>query len=105
MARIEDNGAAGVVVDDCRYLNEAEWLRKHGFIIVKVVGRKLTLPDALASHQSEQEGDQIVPDLTVSSTGPLQKRLEELDAAIKAIVQKQAVKQEYMTMRKELLGW
>lgn len=58
-----------VVVDDCRYLNEAAWLRLNGFMLVRVVGRGANLPPSLTEHQSETEQDSIKVDFTVVNVG------------------------------------
>jgi hypothetical protein len=66
-----------VVVDDCRFLNEAEFLRKEGFMFVKLTGRGYDMGD-LGKHQSETELEQIVPDFTLDNSGDLEDTFEQL---------------------------
>lgn len=84
-----------VIVDDCRFVNEAEALKKLGFTLVKLVRNESqrqqsvrtalrvsnpTLSDedvesrlqSMLQHPSETEIDQIIPDVTVPSVDILQ---------------------------------
>ncbi len=81
IAAIEDV-AAGLVIDDCRFVNEAEWLRANDFVIVKVVGRGYELNKELASHPSEMEVDKIRVDFTVNNSGELNDTIKELLAKL-----------------------
>jgi dephospho-CoA kinase len=56
------------VVDDCRFLNEAEYLKSNGFIIIKITGRQLDMGEN-ASHASEVEQDQIIADHELDNSG------------------------------------
>ena len=66
------------VVDDCRFLNEAEYLKSNGFIIIKITGRQLDLGDN-AKHASEVEQDQIKADCEINNNGTLEETIEILD--------------------------
>jgi ABC-type dipeptide/oligopeptide/nickel transport system ATPase component len=59
-----------VVVTDVRFLNEAEFILKHGGLLVRV-----ERPDPqvrmFGAHSSEMEMEKIVPHLTVVNDGPL----------------------------------
>lgn len=91
VTRAESLGVHSIVVDDCRFPNEADALRAHGFTIVKLVRddheRAASVYDALRTtnpdytteqleqelrkmmeHPSEQEIDNILPDMTYPST-------------------------------------
>jgi uridine kinase len=51
-----------VLVDDVRFLNEAEAVRDMGGVIIRIIRKDIT---DTGSHQSEQEMDQIQPDYTI----------------------------------------
>lgn len=70
-----------VVVDDCRYLNEAETARKYGATIIRVV-RDAALQEKDA-HSSETEMDQIKPDYTVTvKDGQIDELLDQIDELV-----------------------
>ena len=69
--KIESEDHPNVVIDDCRYLNEVEWLRDFGFVIVKLVGREGNLTPEQRNHPSEAEVDEIQEDYEIdTSNGP-----------------------------------
>jgi len=72
------NWSSNFVVDDCRFLNEAEYLKSNGFIIIKITGRQLDLGDN-AKHASEVEQDQIKADCEINNNGTLEETIEILD--------------------------
>lgn len=74
---LERSGVIDFVVDDCRYLNEVEWLRKQGFIIVKLVGRSYKLPAHITEHPSEVEMDKIKADIEVDASGSVKEMCED----------------------------
>lgn len=67
----------GFLVDDCRFENEAEYLKEKGFIIIKVIGRSSDLGQN-ALHESEIEQDKITPDIIIDNGGPLEKTIKDL---------------------------
>ena len=73
------------IVDDCRYRNEAAYLRSVGFIIVKLVGRQRSLSAEQKSHASESEVDLIEPDLIVDNSGTVQQTMDELLRKLKLL--------------------
>ena len=50
------------VIDDCRFLNESEWIRSKQGIIVKVIRE---MPGVIDEHQSEVEMENIHPDYVI----------------------------------------
>jgi len=76
---------ANVVIDDVRYLNEAEFLRDHGFVLVRLYGRGYSLDPELATHASEIEQDQIKVDYEVNVNVPLNKLPKLVDELLKVI--------------------
>jgi len=63
----------GIVVDDCRYPNEAEYLRQQGFKIFKLVGRGYKLPKKVAKHPSETGVDKIFADTVIDASGTVKQ--------------------------------
>tara|TARA_R110000868_G_scaffold3147_1_gene20902 strand:+ start:6478 stop:6993 length:516 start_codon:yes stop_codon:yes gene_type:complete len=63
-----------VVVTDCRFLNEAAWVRKNGGDLVRIVRPSLL---ALDTHSSEIEQDAIQVDYTICNDQTI-VRLEKL---------------------------
>lgn len=51
-----------LVTDDCRFLNEAQYVRDNGGMILRIIRTDIT---GAGSHQSEVEQQQIVADYTV----------------------------------------
>lgn len=64
-----------IVVDDCRFLNEAEAIKRHGGIIIKI-DRPGYIGD---EHQSETEQDQIKEDFTIHNNSTLEDLYKKLD--------------------------
>lgn len=67
-------GIKDVLVDDCRFLNEAEVVRRNGGVIVRMVRTDMTNN---STHQSETEMDLIVPDYTITTNGSEFRKIEE----------------------------
>lgn len=74
----EKTGSRGVVLDDLRYVNEAKWLKKNGFTLIRVdcpfgireSRIKALYPETIGSamfHPSEREWEKIKPDYIVES--------------------------------------
>jgi hypothetical protein len=72
-----EQGADRIVVDDVRRVNEAEYLRSQGFMLVTVRGRGFDLGE-LAKHSSETEVDEIVPDFILDNSGSIEDTYEML---------------------------
>lgn len=53
-----------VVVTDCRFLNEAEWIRQKGGKLVRIVRKSLLSDD---THMSEVEQDKIFVDFHIDN--------------------------------------
>lgn len=73
MKQIEFENPFRTVVDDMRFVNEAEALRRHGFLIVKLYtqdefrGKRNVVGLDKNTHPSETEIDEIVPDVTLDT--------------------------------------
>ncbi|MER8014267.1 hypothetical protein ACIQ7S_03575 [Streptomyces griseoluteus] len=62
-----------VVVSDVRYLNEADHLRRAGFLLIRVMRHNdKTLTGEAARHSSETELDDYSADMTISNAGTLE---------------------------------
>lgn len=57
-----------VVITDCRFDNEAEWARRNGFLVVRLLGRSRDVPD----HESERHITSLPVDLEYVNDGSLQ---------------------------------
>lgn len=69
-----------VLVDDVRFLNEAEAVRELGGIIIRIERSDMPSTDR---HASEAEMDEIEPDYMVScETGDFEAMQEQLDAIL-----------------------
>jgi hypothetical protein len=67
-------GLDNVLVDDCRFLNEAKAVRDNEGIIIRV--RRIDQTNT-GTHQSETEMDLIAPDYTITTNGKEFHKLEE----------------------------
>lgn len=68
--RLARYGMLTAVIDDVRFVNEAEWVRAKGGTLIKLVGRSTPMPTDNANHPSETAIDGIAGDLTLD-TGSL----------------------------------
>lgn len=69
-----------VVVDDVRFINEANAVKEKGGIIIRIERPDMESTD---THQSEMEMDSIIPDFTIVSTlGDLNKLYRDIDAIV-----------------------
>lgn len=75
---VEEQDVENIVVDDCRYLNEASFLKKEGFVLVRVAGRQEPLAAEQADHISETEQEKIKCDFEIDNGGTLNKTLQQL---------------------------
>ncbi|AFU86596.1 putative dNMP kinase [Caulobacter phage CcrRogue] len=73
---------AGVVCSDCRFLNEAEMVRRLKGVIIRVQDPRKRATDAASQHASETEMAKIVPDWTITND----REIADLHAAIEMIV-------------------
>lgn len=63
-----------VLVDDCRFLNEAQVIRDNGGIIIRMIR---TDKENTSTHQSETEMNLIAPDYTIITNGNEFHRIEK----------------------------
>lgn len=63
-----------VLVDDCRFLNEAEVIRRNGGVIIRMVRTDMK---NTSTHQSETEMDLITPDYTITTDGSEFQKIED----------------------------
>ena len=74
-----------VVVDDCRFLNEVDAIRRYGGTIIRIVRTDIK---SGGQHVSETEQDSIVTDYTIEvAEGEHDKLYEELDKIIGATIE------------------
>jgi len=81
----ELNGQYNLVVDDCRFLNEAAFLRNRGFIVIKLTGRKYDLSEALANDESERQVEMITGDYEINTGGTLANSFMQLEIILRSI--------------------
>jgi putative protein kinase ArgK-like GTPase of G3E family len=65
----QENKNQNVVIADVRFLNEAELIKRHGGIIIKIVRDNNNIYSSGDKHASEQEQKRIVPDITFHNNG------------------------------------
>ena len=68
-----------IVVDDVRFMSEADYIRGNGGVLVKIVRDTGVVSD----HASEREQDLIVPDMVVTNDGDL----DELKQSMALVVE------------------
>lgn len=76
-------GHRGWVVPDVRFVNEADAIRRHGGIVVRVIRPGTGALDAAGQHASETEMDRIVADIEVVNDGApedMRARVDEIVA-------------------------
>jgi hypothetical protein len=77
----EDNYNKNIVVDDCRFLNEAKAIKHLDGILIRIVRTDITTG---GDHQSETEQLGIEADYTITvNAGEQDKLYAELDAIMK----------------------
>ena len=75
--KIEAEDHPNVVVDDCRFCNEAIMLKDNGFTIIKLTGRQKALTPEQAAHPSEKELENIGGDHFIDTSNSV-TAVEEL---------------------------
>jgi hypothetical protein len=66
------------VIDDCRFENEAEYLKSEKFLIIRITGRQSKLSAENASHLSEAGQDQIKCDFELDNSGTIEETMNAL---------------------------
>jgi len=69
LRQLEAEYTEDLVVDDCRYLNEAQFLRNNGFIIVRLLGKGYDYKGEVGEHVSETQLDEWTADYQVDCSG------------------------------------
>lgn len=77
-----ENEGANIVIDDCRYLNEAQFLKDNGFVTIKLFGRAYS---DTPKHRSETELEQISADYKIDTGGTLTNSYKQLIQLLKRI--------------------
>ena len=75
---IETSPHSMLVIDDCRYINEAKMLKELGFTLIKLEGRQWELPENQAKDTSETELEKIMADRILDTSKPLEVTQKEL---------------------------
>lgn len=78
LRELEEKGVDNIVVDDCRYLNEAQFLRDNGFVIVRLLGRGYDLKGKVGEHVSETQLDEWTADYQIDSSGTMENSWRQL---------------------------
>lgn len=74
-----------MIIHDVRFLSEADFIRRAGGVLIRVLGNH-GLPDGRDNkHQSELEQDEIVCDLSIANTCALDLFAERVVAEVPAI--------------------
>lgn len=86
MASVLSNPDAKWCCSDVRFRNEADTLRKNGFLLVKIVRNEATAgDDAANAHASERELDDYDYDVVIENNGTLEEFLGKIDALIASL--------------------
>ena len=100
LGEFDDAPECNLVVDDCRYLNEVEYLREHGFIFIRVTGRQSKLPAVQAAHVSETELESFADaEFVLDNSGTFEQTVSRLNTFLSTLTQKRQDRQTYMAMR------
>lgn len=75
-----------VIITDCRFPNEADFVRQHSGTVVKVVRAGL---DDTDTHASETEVDKIDPDYAITNNKGLNQLYSQVTATLDAILDAQ----------------
>jgi hypothetical protein len=73
----KETGNIKVVVDDCRFKNEADYLKHKGFYIIRIVGRSTEIGEN-KNHLSEIEQDFIDADFELDNSGTIEETMYKL---------------------------
>jgi len=85
LRELENSDVTNIVVDDCRYLNETQFLRDNGFIIIRLLGKGYDLKGKLGKHVSETELDEWTPDYQIDCTGTIKQAWTQLTVLLRRI--------------------
>jgi len=96
MKQVNTEAPLRCVIDDMRYLNEADILRENGFILVKLqcstnvrLNRNITgLNKRTATHPSEVEIDAIDADYEIDTSGSLEDCYKQIMLVLEEIAEK-----------------
>jgi Holliday junction resolvase len=80
--KFDENETDFVVIDDLRYPNEYEALKRLGFTIVKLVGRQKPMTEAQKAHESEQFWQMMQEDIVIDSSKPADECFRHLDRVL-----------------------
>lgn len=86
IGRLRRTGCPAVVVDDCRFQNEAAALRDLGGAIWHVV-RRDEVPES-AGHASEREWSTVVPDLVLLNRGIREQLQAVVSLSVRMLVER-----------------
>ncbi len=81
-----DEHAAGFVISDVRFENEAEWIRSEGGTVIHIMGRETTVDGTAAQHVSEG-GVLFHPDkdVLVGNSGTIGDLFKSIDATLQEL--------------------
>ena len=82
LENIQRNKTAYVVIDDVRFVNEAELIHKAGGLVIRI-NRSIT---AASEHPSETSIDQIIPHTHIFNTGSMGNLCASIDDLMKGFV-------------------
>lgn len=74
-----------IVIDDCRYPNEAEALKELGFKIIKITNRQYEMTPEQMAHPSESQMDQIRYNYELDNSGSLEESFIKLNEILKQV--------------------
>lgn len=83
MQNLESDSINHVIVDDCRFINEADYLKSMGFVLIRLVGRQSEMTKETSNHSSETEQTSIECDFELDNSKDLEITINELKKLVK----------------------
>ena len=84
--KLREQGYEGFAVSDVRFPNEADWIHKHGGIVVRVT-RNEGGTSVGADHSSETAMRNYACDVEISNNGTFEEYFEKLDRMMEEVLQ------------------
>lgn len=84
------NKKSGVIISDCRFLNECQAIKRSGGVLIKVIRNTSTLQGKQAEHRSETEQDSIpgnIFDFNIDNSDTIENTKDQVNNIISSLSQ------------------